>query len=350
MHVLDTVIRDYHWGSRTALAALRGEAPTPHPEAELWIGAHPASPSTLRGSTTPLHRYLAANPAGLLGSSTLAAFGPRLPFLLKVLAVEQPLSLQVHPDRERARTGHAQGFFGDDRPKPEILVALTDFETLSGFREPAETLALLDDPALAPLRDHVAAGNLHQALHWALHSKVELTAPPPHLASAAAIYPNDPGLVAALLLNHVKLRPGQGIYVAAGVPHAHLHGTGVELMADSDNVVRAGLTTKPVDATAVLDLVDATPAPPHIVDGTPEGPITTYATPEPEFRLHSVTPGAVLHGEGPQLLLCTKGTLTLTHTATVTLHSGEAAFLPHGHKTDVSGDGEAFWATTGAAA
>lgn len=353
MRALDTTIRDYHWGSRTALAALRGEPPSSSPEAELWVGAHPAAPSLLKGAGTPLDRYLAANPVGLLGRESLAAFGPRLPFLLKVLAVETPLSLQVHPDREQARSGHAAGVFGDDRPKPEILVALTEFETLAGFRHPAGTVALLDSlgPAFRPLRDLVAAGDLRGALRRALHEPIALVDPPAHLASVAATYPGDPGVVAALLLNHVTLRPGQGVYVAAGVPHAHLRGTGVELMADSDNVVRAGLTSKPVDVQRVLELVDPTPGAGVVVDGAADGPLRTYRTPEPEFRLHAVSPGAVLHDRGPQLFLCVSGSLALARgDDQLVLSAGEAAFLSHGHKTRVAGDGRAYWATTGAAA
>ncbi|CAL9338848.1 Mannose-6-phosphate isomerase [Actinosynnema sp. ALI-1.44] len=351
MRALDTTIRNYHWGSRTALAALRGEPPSSSPEAELWVGAHPSAPSLLRGAGTPLDRYVAANPVGSLGREALAAFGPRLPFLLKVLAVETPLSLQVHPDREQARSGHAAGVFGDDRPKPEILVALTEFETLAGFRDPAETVALLGSlgAAFGPLRDLVAAGDLRGALRWALHEPVGLEDPPAWLGSVAAAHPGDPGVIAALLLNHVTLRPGQGVYVAAGVPHAHLRGTGVELMADSDNVVRAGLTSKPVDVGRVLELVELTPV--LVLDGETDGPLRTYPTPEPEFRLHAVSPGAVLHDRGPQLLLCVKGCVELARGGDqLTLSAGEAAFLPHGHKTRVAGDGQAYWATTGAAA
>ncbi|MGW4110220.1 mannose-6-phosphate isomerase, class I [Actinosynnema sp. NPDC004786] len=363
MRKLDTTVREYHWGSRTALAELRGEpSPSPRPQAELWVGAHPDDPSRLAGCDVPLDAYLAANPAGLLGPDSLAAFGPRLPFLLKVLAVAAPLSLQVHPDREQAAVGFAEHGYRDDRAKPEILVALTGFETLSGFRPPAETAALLDGldvPELAPLRAELVAGDTWGALRWALHcadadlvgrvaraaARVPALA---HVAKLAEVYPGDAGVVAALLLNAVTLRPGQAVYVGAGVLHAHLRGTGVELMVNSDNVLRAGLTTKPVDVAGVLSLVDRRSGPPAVLDGVVDGPLRTYPTPDPEFRLHAVRPGAVLAGGGPQLLLCVKGNVVVARDgAEVALRGGESVFLPHGASAAVvSGDGEAFWATT----
>jgi mannose-6-phosphate isomerase len=360
---LEPVVREYHWGSRTALAELRGEpSPSAVPQAELWVGAHPDDPSRLAGGDVPLDAYLAANPAGLLGPDSLAAFGPRLPFLLKVLAVDAPLSLQVHPNREQAAVGFAEHGYRDDRAKPEILVALTEFETLSGFRRPAATVALLDEldlPSLAPMRAELSVCDTWGALRWALRAAdaalvaevADAAARVPalaHVAELAKAYPADPGVVAALLLNAVRLRPGQAVYVGAGVLHAHLRGTGVELMVNSDNVLRAGLTTKPVDVHAVLSLVDHRTGPAAVLDGEGDGPLRTYRTPDPEFRLHAVRPGAVLPGAGPQLLLCTKGSVVVRRDGEeVALRGGESMFLAHSaNAAEVSGDGEAFWATT----
>lgn len=361
MRKLDTIIRDYHWGSRTALAELLGEpSPSPGPQAELWVGAHPDDPSRLRGCGVPLDRYLAANPAGLLGPRCLAAFGPRLPFLLKVLAVGAPLSLQVHPNREQAVAGHAGRGYRDDRAKPEVLVALTEFATMSGFRAPAATVALLDRlgvPGLAPVRAAVAAGEVGDALRLALTGTTgELVAEVAsaaagvpgleHVAELAKTYPADPGVVAALLLDAVVLRPGQAVYVGPGVPHAHLRGVGVELMVNSDNVLRAGLTTKEVDVPAVLSILDTRTGPAHVLDGEVDGPLRTYPTPDPEFRLHEARPGAVLAGGGPQLLLCVNGSVVVRKGADeVVLASGESAFLPHDETAaQVAGEGRAFWA------
>ncbi|MFE9745323.1 mannose-6-phosphate isomerase, class I [Saccharothrix saharensis] len=363
MHKLDTIVREYHWGSRTALARMRGEpSPSAVPQAELWVGAHPDDPSRLAGCDVPLDAHLAADPAGLLGPDSLAAFGPRLPFLLKVLAVDAPLSLQVHPNREQAVVGFAEHGYRDDRPKPEVLVALTAFETLSGFRRPADTVALLDEldvPSLGEMRAALSVGDTWSALRWALHNadgalvaevadaavRVPALA---HVVELAKAYPADAGVVAALLLNAVRLRPGQAVYVGAGVLHAHLRGTGVELMANSDNVLRAGLTTKPVDVDAVLSLVERDSGPAAVLDGDGDGPLRTYRTPESEFRLHAVRPGAVLPGGGPQLLLCTSGSVVVSRDGDeVVLRGGESVFLPHSaNAADVTGAGEAFWATT----
>ncbi|MFD0199900.1 MULTISPECIES: mannose-6-phosphate isomerase, class I [Saccharothrix] len=363
MRKLETIVREYHWGSRTALAEMRGEpSPSAVPQAELWVGAHPDDPSRLAGCDVPLDAYLAANPAGLLGPASLAAFGPRLPFLLKVLAVDAPLSLQVHPNRDQAVVGFAEHGYRDDRAKPEILVALTEFETLSGFRRPAGTVALLDEldlPSLAPMRTSLSVGDTWGALRWALRAAdaglvaevAEAAGRVPalaHVVELAKFYPADAGVVAALLLNAVRLRPGQAVYVGAGVLHAHLRGTGVELMVNSDNVLRAGLTTKPVDVHAVLSLVDPNPGPAAVLDGEGDGPLRTYRTPDPEFRLHAVRPGAVLTGGGPQLLLCTRGSVVVVRDGgEVVLRGGESVFLSHSaDAAEVAGEGEAFWATT----
>ncbi|MBY8848359.1 mannose-6-phosphate isomerase, class I [Saccharothrix longispora] len=364
MRKLDAVVREYHWGSRTALAEMRGEpSPSPTPQAELWVGAHPDDPSRLAGCGVPLDAHLAANPAGLLGPASLAAFGPRLPFLLKVLAVDAPLSLQVHPDRERARTGFAEHGYRDDRGKPEVLVALTDFETLSGFRDPAATRALLRElgvPGLDPMRAALAEGDTAGALRWALREGgavvdevARAAADVPalqHVADLARAHPADAGVVAALLLNAVVLEPGQAVYVRPGVLHAHLRGVGVELMANSDNVLRAGLTPKPVDVPGVLSLLDHRPGPAEAPAVEVDGPLRTYRTPDPEFRLHAVRAGAVLPGDGPQLLLCTGGSVVVARDGeSVALRGGESAFLPHdpANAASVTGDGEAFWATVG---
>ncbi|MFI9010112.1 mannose-6-phosphate isomerase, class I [Actinosynnema sp. NPDC053489] len=363
MRKLDAIVREYHWGSRTALARMRGETgPSPVPQAELWVGAHPDDPSRLAGCDVRLDAHLAANPAGLLGPDSLAAFGPRLPFLLKVLAVDAPLSLQVHPNREQAATGFAERGYRDDRAKPEVLVALTEFETLSGFRRPVETVALLDElglPSLAPMRAALSSDDTGSALRWALcrtdralvAEVADAAARVPalaHVAGLAEDYPADAGVVAALLLNAVRLRPGQALHVGAGVLHAHLRGTGVELMVNSDNVLRAGLTTKPVDVPGVLSLVDHRSGPAAVLDGEGNGPLRTYRTPDPEFLLHAVRPGAVLAGGGPQLLLCTSGSVVVRRGGEeVVLRGGESVFLPHNaDAAGVFGAGEAFWATT----
>lgn len=280
-------IRPYPWGSTTALAGLMGTVPDGTPQAELWMGAHPAAPSRLvrASGPEPLDARIGSQPAAELGEATLRRFGPRLPFLLKLLAVEAPLSLQVHPDLAQAAVGHraenAQGVpldaphrnYRDDNHKPEMIVALSDFEGLCGFRPPAHCADLLEAlrlPELAPyvtaLRDEPEEPALRAVF------SAFLAAPEPLVDAVAAAVarraehaqrdrsawkaydgiaracPGDPGLLAALLLQHVRLGPGEGVFMGAGVPHAYLGGLGVEIMAASDNVLRCGLTSKHVDA------------------------------------------------------------------------------------------------------
>lgn len=176
MELLDSPIRDYAWGSRTVLARLRGRAvPSAGPEAELLVGAHPAAPSTLDGEDGPvsLAETIAAAPFGWLGADSVARFGPRLPFLLKFLAAEAPLSLQAHPDLDRARERFAAGDanYVDANHKPELLVAVEPFEALCGFRDPrrsADALDALGGEPLAPVVEHLRRGELADAVELLL--------------------------------------------------------------------------------------------------------------------------------------------------------------------------------------
>ncbi|QMU67861.1 mannose-6-phosphate isomerase, class I [Streptacidiphilus sp. P02-A3a] len=398
MDRLTNVIRPYSWGSRTALPELLGTEPTGEPQAELWMGAHPGAPSTLdRGNgPRPLDAVIDANPEGELGTETLARFGPTLPFLLKILAAGEPLSLQVHPDLARARSGfadeEARGIpldaFGrnykDANHKPELICALGDFVGLCGFRRPAETARLLEAlavPALLPLarvlREQPEAEALRAALTAVLTTDAETMATTVRqttealaqaakaveagdltgsalaelpasiqssLGSYAAIgrfYPEDAGVVAALLLNHIRLASGEALFLGAGIPHAYLNGLGVEILANSDNVLRCGLTPKHVDIPELLEVVDFRSTDPDILrpvllpDADGE---ELYSAPIDEFRLSRFTLGGAapqhrrVSGATPQILLCTEGTAVLTDAegSAITLHPGESAFVPAG--------------------
>ncbi|OKI19892.1 mannose-6-phosphate isomerase, class I [Streptomyces sp. CB03911] len=374
--LLSNEIRPYAWGSTTAIAELTGRAPTGRPEAELWMGAHPGAPSLLdRGAgPEPLTDVIARDPARELGDSTGHRFGGRLPFLLKILAAGHALSVQVHPGNDQARAGYAaeqaagipldapHRIYKDPHHKPELICALDDFDALCGFREPAATAALLtplDAPALTPwldvLRTAAPATALRTVLTEALGGERERgvraaaeLAPAlehaarrggPHapayaaFAAAARDYPGDPGLVAALLLNHVTLRPGQALFLDARVPHAYLRGTGVEIMANSDNVLRCGLTAKHVDVDALAEIVDFRPCAPAFVRPTAgaDGELH-YPAPAAEFALSrlDVLAGATLDGRSPQILLCLDGTAELTQHpgAPVVLGRGDSVFVP----------------------
>lgn len=363
MQLLDNPIQEYAWGSHTVLARfLDRPAPTEAPQAELWIGAHPAAPSRL-ASGESLGSFIAADPEATLGPESLAAFGPRLPFLMKVLAVAEPLSLQVHPDRdqavrgfaaETAADGHPARNYKDDWPKPEILCALTDFHALCGWRDPAESAsALAEVPSLAPVVELLRAGDLRSAVEKILTwpspkeavTETAAVAPEPY-PSLAAKYPADMGVVVAMLLNDVRLPPGRALYVPPRRPHAYLSGTAVELMAGSDNVLRAGLTPKHVDVPELLSVASFTPGPPDVIEPDRDAGEEIYATPAPEFRLSRLNAGRcpVLPASGPQLLLCADGAVHLTRDGQeLDLKRGQAAFLEHqGGPTHLNGTATLF--------
>jgi mannose-6-phosphate isomerase len=376
MDLLEPTLQRYAWGSRTAIAELQGRpAPAPQPEAELWMGAHPSAPSGLerRGTRTTLDAVIAADPVGELGAACVARFGGRLPFLLKVLAAEKALSIQVHPSREQAEAGFraeterglAPGDktrnYVDDWPKPEILCAITPFEILAGMRAAADAAALLRAlgvSELEPLAAELAAASRPEALMWALTriltwpagGRAALVATVaaacarlaaengPYAAACAATarvagdHPGDLGVVASLLLRHTTLRPRQAVFMPAGGLHAYLHGTGVELMANSDNVIRAGLTGKHVDVPELLKLTDPAVAVPVIEPRALGAGVSVYDSPAPEFRLYRAEIGSgeiTLPGDGARLVLCVEGAVALRGSGGSALKAvrGEACFL-----------------------
>ncbi|MEV4612356.1 mannose-6-phosphate isomerase, class I [Kitasatospora sp. NPDC049258] len=394
MDRLRNTVRPYAWGSVTAIPELLGRQPTGEPQAELWMGAHPGSPSLVDRGRGPrsLAEVISADPVRELGAEATAKFGPTLPFLLKVLAAGLPLSMQAHPTLAQARAGYAdeetrripldapERNYKDANHKPELICALSEFEGLCGFRSPADAadlMASLDLPALGPLIDTLRGKPESEALSSVLATVLSMTgegarrlvtevaaavaaAAPGDPTGAMAGYafagrthPGDPGLIAALLLNHVILQPGDALYLGAGVPHAYLRGTGVELMANSDNVLRCGLTPKHVDVPELLRVVDFQAGRPQVLHPEP-GPdgARHYPVPIDEFRLSRYTLDAEtrrLPGRAPQILLCTRGTARLTAAdgSTLALDRGESAFLPAtGTDTALAGPGaEVFRAT-----
>ncbi|MET9517723.1 mannose-6-phosphate isomerase, class I [Streptomyces sp. NPDC002994] len=387
MDRLSNTVRPYAWGSTTAIPALLGTAPTGEPQAEMWMGAHPGAPSRIdRGGTggeQPLSAVIDAAPEAELGEAAVAKFGPRLPFLLKILAAGAPLSLQVHPNLEQAKEGYAaeeragvpidapHRNYKDANHKPELICALTPFEGLCGFRAPAESadvLAALEVDSLKPYVDLLHAHPEDAALREVLTAVLaaDRTEMAETVASAAAAadrlggayapyatlahhYPGDPGVIAAMLLNYVQLQPGEALFLGAGVPHAYLSGLGVEIMANSDNVLRCGLTPKHVDVPELLRIVRFEARDPGIL--RPEASSSTgeelYDTPIDEFRLsrHVLAPGGAprtLPSATPQILLCTAGKV---HAGELTLAPGESAFVPAGESVELSGTGTLFRAT-----
>ncbi|WP_459185790.1 mannose-6-phosphate isomerase, class I [Streptomyces sp.] len=397
MYRLTNTVRPYAWGSTTAIPELLGTEPTGEPQAEIWMGAHPGAPSrvTRDDEQVPLNEVIAADPAAALGATTADRFGPRLPFLLKVLAAGAPLSLQVHPDLVQAKAGfadeEARGIpidaayrnYKDANHKPEMIVALVPFDGLCGFRRPTEAADLIEAlgvdslkpyvdilrarPEDAALRETLAAvltadpESMAATVTEAVEAATPLaTAPGPYADSYAAYvsiaqsYPGDPGVIAAMLLNYVRLQPGEALYLGAGIPHAYLNGLGVEIMANSDNVLRCGLTPKHVDVPELLRIVRFESGDPGILRpaASPEGE-ELYDTPIDEFRLsrYALTPGdtpRVLDDRTPQILLCPQGSALLRSTTAgteLTLPRGGSAFVPAGERVEVAGEGTLFRAT-----
>ncbi|GAA3489147.1 mannose-6-phosphate isomerase, class I [Streptomyces cremeus] len=419
MDRLANTVRPYAWGSVTAIPELLGTEPTGEPQAELWMGAHPGAPSRIARPTRgahgtpatrdaagavdrptdsdpralrPLSDVIAADPEGELGPAAVKEFGPRLPFLFKVLAAGAPLSLQVHPNLAQAQEGYAdeerRGVpvdapdrnYKDANHKPELICALTGFNGLCGFRVPAESADLLDALAvdsLKPyadlLRAHPEEAALREVLTAVLtadpadmaatvtataHAAARLAADPATAPTEAAAYaayaglahhfPGDPGVLAAMLLNHVRLQPGEALFLGAGVPHAYLDGLGVEIMANSDNVLRCGLTPKHVDVPELLRVVRFEATDPGVLrpEAAPDGE-ELYDTPIDEFRLSRYVLSADaaparLPAGAPQILLCTAGS---PRAGDLPLAPGESVFVPADEKTELSGPGTVFRAT-----
>jgi len=370
-------IRPYAWGSRSFIASLQGRAtPSETPEAELWLGAHPGDSSEVELQTgrQPLTDWLANNTEGALGAEVATRFDSELPFLVKVLAAATPLSLQAHPSRTQAREGFAreaaQGLaldapersYRDARHKPELIAALTPFQALCGFRPLEQTRRLFSDlnaaeltPHLAPLSSADPSTALRATFEGLLTASAEERA---RLSRATAerarerasygghftreflwatrlyqLYPDDIGVTCALLLNLIELAPLQSLYLPAGNLHAYLEGAGVEIMASSDNVLRGGLTPKPInipELLRVLDFAEIDPVP-LAAELSADGE-HIYQTPAEEFRLsyfeltESVTPQ---RHHGPEILLVTQGLVRLeSGSVKLDIPSGQAAFIP----------------------
>lgn len=343
-------VQTYAWGHPRAIWDLIGRDPA-GPGAELWMGAHPVAPSRLAGTGVGLDEVIGRDPAAALGPAAARDFDGRLPFLFKVLAAGQALSLQAHPDAARARAGfgreEASGrpltdprrTYRDPSHKPELICAVTAFWACCGFRDLGSTRALLEDldtPVLDPLRRRLADGGaddvLGGALRWLLtlepataRDLVDATAGAAASSSGsdfaderswtcrlAEQYPGDPGVVVALLLNLVRLEPGEALFLGAGNLHCYLEGVGVEVMANSDNVVRGGLTAKHVDLDELLDVVDATPVP--VAVQRPSPGVHTYRTPVPEFALTRLELDGteVRRNPGPRIVLVLEGRVELS--------------------------------------
>lgn len=395
-------IRPYAWGSSTFIPEFLGLEPTGEPQAELWMGAHPGAPSRLScdhphsGRLPTLLSHIESDPVGELGKAVVAELGTRLPFLLKVLAAEQPLSLQAHPSEEQARTGYAEEDasaipidashrnYRDTSHKPELLCALTPFEALCGFRSTPTTVRLLDGLGVAALAPYVRSLCARPGPDGLREVVTGLLSAPPAArrklvtavvqacgqaadadpqgefaaeytwgARIGARYPEDVGVVTALLMNLVHLLPGDAVFLPAGQLHAYLSGAGVEIMANSDNVLRGGLTPKHVDVPELLRILDFSDGPESRpqVEALPSGE-QIYQAPVKEFRLSRLPlyPGrrVTLDTTGPQILLVADGQIEVTgESGRLSLPRGASAYVAAGRPAvTVTGHGMLFRATT----
>ena len=374
---LRAAVQHYHWGSHSLISDLRGQPPSRQPEAEYWFGDHLRGDTLVEipgesGGPTSLRTAIAEDPTWWLGDQR-----EELPFLLKLLAADRPLSIQVHPSRQQAEDGFAreeeagiaadapERSYRDRSDKPEILRALSPFVALYGFRPrtvirealallglaaelPGDTvremithLALLDQQQRRRLAERAAdAASRHTnhpdwslACHW--------------VGELAKLYPEDPWVLAPILLQLVELAPGEALFTEAGVPHAYLHGLGVELMNSSDNVLRAGLTSKKVDAAELIRVFDSRAVQPDKLrpepvtkapNGTDRCPgLGRYRTPTGQFELlqfecdgeSAIDLGSGIRPGSPGIVLCARGRFTLrSGEVGVELAPTEAAFVP----------------------
>ena len=380
-YLMQNQVQPYEWGTHDAEAfipQLLGMAPQPgKPYAELWMGAHPKAPSLIvaDGATIALDHWITAHPLELLGKEVAERFNGTLPFLFKVLSAGEALSIQAHPHKAHARLLHANdpAHYPDDNHKPEVAVALDALTALMGIKPFAELAgALKHYPELAEFVGHDVSARvlsardpsqdeqreLTKALLVALFTRAETH---PHelsraidklvarlrdqegnLGEAEQLFVNlrqqytgpDVGLFAIFLLNLVHLEEGQGMYAEAGVPHAYLKGNIVECMANSDNVVRVGLTSKFKDYKALLDILKYEPGPVAILGGNPDSEIAIYETPAPEFRVsrYRLKAGAQRNVDTvhkPEILIVTQGKITIHWDGnSETYHRGQSIFIP----------------------
>jgi mannose-6-phosphate isomerase len=369
--LLKNAIQEYAWGSMGAIPELLGQSvPADKPQAELWMGAHPKAPSQvlLDGLWRSLPEVIQESPAETLGPKVAARFSNKLPFLFKVLAAAKPLSIQAHPNKEQAEQGFARenelGIpldavhrnYRDDSHKPEIICALTPFWALNGFRRIEETLSLLEEARIAGLAEMVSylrsrsnrgglqtffnhlmtmdRGKQRKIVEQAVHSAEKRTHEKPvwgWMIKLDEEYPGDIGALSPLYLNLVRLEPQQAMYLSAGELHGYLEGVGIELMANSDNVLRGGLTSKHIDVQELLGVLNFAYGDVNILTPknlTPGEAI--YRTKAEEFvlsviKINKAAPFNSPRDRSVEMMICTAGEVSLTD-----LSAGDITLLTKG--------------------
>ncbi|NOY68172.1 MAG: mannose-6-phosphate isomerase, class I [Deltaproteobacteria bacterium] len=381
--ILKNKIQEYAWGSFSHIQQLlgaKGKAGTPW--AELWMGAHPKAPSEIKinGSWAPLDMVIEKNPEATVGKTTCGKFGPALPFLFKALAAGRPLSIQAHPDEAQAKEGFERENrlkipidapfrnYRDDRHKPECICALTPFTAINGFRASETILSAISSICPETLGDKISrAGRMPEEdairfifefllrieddLRKKVISETIATATQADTVEKKWIlqlheqYPDDIGILSPVILNLVTLQPGEAMFLPARRLHAYFDGFGIELMANSDNVLRGGLTPKHIDVDELLNVLDFSPAPIEILHpmetGTCERPYPVMAE---EFRLSVIKPEPIKpepikpgqacsfsNSSGPEILFCVEKECLLEFPEPLLpawIHKGDSVFIP----------------------
>jgi len=375
--LLKNTVQNYDWGSTKAIPQLLGiQNPAQEPMAELWMGAHPKAPSKVNfeGKWLPLTEIIRKNPQDVLGPEVARKFHNHLPYLFKVLAAAKPLSIQAHPDLKLARAGFecenrqhipldaGNRNYRDDNHKPECICALTPFWAMCAFRDLAEIVSLMERICPVELKGEIArlkvepdsrglkrfftslmtmeAQHQSRVINEALHNAHRRYAEAPEFEWMSRLsngYPDDIGILSPLLLNLVHLAPGQALYLPAGELHAYLEGTGIELMANSDNVLRGGLTPKHVDVPELLKVLNFRPRQIEIQEaqkrGATEGRYQSFAE---EFVLSVISISAGHFYEqsnlaSVEILLCTAGRASVEdggNRQPLTIEKGDSIIIP----------------------
>ena len=368
-------IQSYSWGSHTALADLRGESPSLEPQAEMWMGAHDLAPSLVETNSgvRGLNELIDEDPESILGPRIVEQFGNHLPFLFKILAADMPLSLQAHPSQRQAQEGYerenklgiainsGERNYTDANHKPELVCALSPFDALYGFRRREESRELLQAAGLTDLVELLKGKTAMPAILRLFTYLLRIDpAQGKELAERAATvavrhrdnpafhwvlalftqFPGDPMCIAPLFLNVVHLEPGESLFTEAGILHSYLSGTAIEIMANSDNVVRAGLTSKHVDSGELLRVLTFSELDATVRGGTAEdlagGRTWTYDSPAPEFRLRRIELSGTMTCGGSdsiEILVCTQGESRVRRLGTpaeegISIRSGECVLVP----------------------
>ncbi len=368
MQKLNNSLQNYAWGSKTALTELYGiENPQGLPMAELWMGAHPKSPSTveINGEARSLREVIDADKPATLGKAVAERFG-ELPFLFKVLCADQPLSIQVHPSKAAAEEGFArenaagiplnaaERNYKDANHKPELVYALTSFQAMNGFRELHEIVSLLEPvagahPQIAHFLENANEANLAKLFATLLSLQDEAKSraigvlksalnaregePWQTIKAIAVDYPDDSGLFSPLLLNVITLQPGEAMFLFAETPHAYLKGVALEVMANSDNVLRAGLTPKFIDIPELLANLkfQAKPAATLLTQPQRDGDTLNFPIPVDDFAfaIHalSATPHSLAQNSAA-VLFCIEGQAVIEKSGQqLVLKPGESCFI-----------------------